>query len=269
MKIEKLSENQIRCTLTKDDLQDREIKISELAYGSEKAKSLFQDMMRQAAYEFGFEADDIPLMIEAVPLNAECIVLTITKVEDPEELDTRFAKFAPSVNTTQDSDEEFEDIDLNAFPAMSEAFARKTENVENKKDKPSRKKKINQNMPSETSQDTVKDISKEVSEKDIKKDGVSSLLFSFTSLDSLVGLAAVLNGNFRESSSLYKNPGDGTYLLLVKRGSLSLPAFQKVFLALSEYGTAVKNANITVTNLEEHFEVLIAEEAIQKIAQMV
>ena len=43
-------------------------------------------------------------MIEAIPLNADCIVLIITKVEDPEELDTRFSAFAPSV--TEDSDED-------------------------------------------------------------------------------------------------------------------------------------------------------------------
>ena len=97
MKIEKVNDHQIRCTLTKADLADRELKISELAYGTEKAKSLFRDMMQQASYEFGFDAEDIPLMIEAIPLNSECIVLVITKVEDPEELDTRFSKFAPSV----------------------------------------------------------------------------------------------------------------------------------------------------------------------------
>ena len=95
MKIEKVNENQIRCTLTREDLASRELKISELAYGTEKAKSLFRDMMQQANFEFGFEAEDIPLMIEAIPLNADCIVLIITKVEDPEELDTRFSKFAP------------------------------------------------------------------------------------------------------------------------------------------------------------------------------
>ena len=60
MKIEKLNDNQIRCTLTRADLADREIKISELVCGTEKAKSLFQDMMRQASKEFGFEAEDIP-----------------------------------------------------------------------------------------------------------------------------------------------------------------------------------------------------------------
>ena len=67
MKIEKVSENQIRCTLTREDLAERQIKLSELAYGTEKAKRLFRDMMQQASYEFGFEADDIPLMIESDP----------------------------------------------------------------------------------------------------------------------------------------------------------------------------------------------------------
>ena len=95
MKIEKVNEQQIRCTLTREDLANRELKISELAYGTEKAKNLFRDMMRQASFECGFEAEDIPLMIEAIPLNSECIVLIITKVEDPEELDTRFSKFSP------------------------------------------------------------------------------------------------------------------------------------------------------------------------------
>ena len=67
--IEKINENQIRCTLTKADLEDRQIRLSELAYGTEKAKSLFRDMMQQANIEFGFEADNIPLMIEAIPIS--------------------------------------------------------------------------------------------------------------------------------------------------------------------------------------------------------
>ncbi len=94
MKIEKVNENQIRCTLSKKDLADRQIKLSELAYGSEKARGLFRDMIEQANYEFGFEADDIPLMIEAIPLSGENIILQITKVDYPEELDTRFSKFS-------------------------------------------------------------------------------------------------------------------------------------------------------------------------------
>ena len=96
MKIEKISDNQIRCTLTPADLEERQLKLSELAYGTEKAKSLFHDMMQQAAQDFGFEANDMPLMLEAIPTSPDSIVLIITKVENPEELDTRFAKFSPS-----------------------------------------------------------------------------------------------------------------------------------------------------------------------------
>ena len=46
MKIEKINENQIRCTLTKEDLDSHQIRISELAYGTEKAKRLFRDRWR-------------------------------------------------------------------------------------------------------------------------------------------------------------------------------------------------------------------------------
>ena len=114
MKIEKVNDHQIRCTLTRADLADRELKISELAYGTEKAKSLFRDMMQQAAVKFGFEAEDIPLMIEAIPLNSDCIVLIITKVEDPEELDTRFSKFAPSVHDDDSLDDMIQELNEGA-----------------------------------------------------------------------------------------------------------------------------------------------------------
>ena len=120
MKLEKVNDNQIRCTLTKADLADRQLKISELAYGTEKAKTLFRDMMQQASYEFGFEAEDIPLMIEAIPLSADCIVLIITKVEDPEELDTRFSNFAPSVH---------EDDGDSSIENMIQSFTEGAENV--------------------------------------------------------------------------------------------------------------------------------------------
>ena len=103
MKIEKVNDNQIRCTLTRQDLADRQIKLSELAYGSEKARSLFKDMIEQANYEFGFETNDIPLMVEAIPVSGESIILLITKVEYPEELDTRFSKFSDRKSTRLNS----------------------------------------------------------------------------------------------------------------------------------------------------------------------
>jgi len=39
MKIEKISDTQIRCTLTKEDLDSHQIRISELAYGRPRSFS--------------------------------------------------------------------------------------------------------------------------------------------------------------------------------------------------------------------------------------
>ena len=41
MKIEKISDNQIRCTLTREDLENHQIRLSEIAYGSEKSQKAF------------------------------------------------------------------------------------------------------------------------------------------------------------------------------------------------------------------------------------
>ena len=97
MRIERISTNQIRCTLSSIDLQNRNLNVLELAYGSDNAKALFREMLHKASYEVGFDTDDTPLMIEAVPMSGENIVIYITKVDDPDELDTRFAKFAPAI----------------------------------------------------------------------------------------------------------------------------------------------------------------------------
>ena len=130
MKIEKVNDQQIRCTLTKEDLAKRQLKISELAYGTEKAKGLFKDMMEQASFEFGFEAEDVPLMIEAIPMSADCLVLIVTKVENPEELDTRFSKFMPQVsNSTEELEKDMkiyrvhnDKFPHNPLPEQTEGF---------------------------------------------------------------------------------------------------------------------------------------------------
>lgn len=109
MRIERINDNQIRCTLNKRDLAERHLKISELAYGSDKAKKLFRDMMEQAHMDYGFEADDIPLMIEAIPTSRDSIVLVITKVDNPEELEERFSPFRNFSRDEDDTDEEDDD----------------------------------------------------------------------------------------------------------------------------------------------------------------
>ena len=129
MRIEKINENQIRCFLTKEDLEARNLKLSELAYGSDKAKELFRELMRWAFYKFNFDAENIPLMIEAVPLSADSILLIVSKVAYPDEFDSRFSEFTEGAGDIDwDDPDDFEDPaslfspqpGLPRFPAVSE-----------------------------------------------------------------------------------------------------------------------------------------------------
>ena len=105
MRIERINENSIRCILTSFDLSVRNLNLRELAYGTDKAKKLFEEMMSRANDEVGFNAENTPIMIEAIPMTGNAIQIVITKVEDPEELDTRFSKFSQSRQPSSQNDE--------------------------------------------------------------------------------------------------------------------------------------------------------------------
>lgn len=242
MKIEKVNENQIRCTLTKEDLISRELKISELAYGTEKAKNLFRDMMRQANFEFGFEAEDIPLMIEAIPLNAECIVLIITKVEDPEELDTRFSRFAPSV--TEDGYGE----DLEEFGETSDDVLDLFRRL--------------QTEQQETAQNGEPNNSQDTADADQR---MRTRIFQLSSLQQAMEVSAVIADHYCGMSTLFKDASADRYLLLLTQGSETKEGFDRACNIISEYGSLQRSMSASATFLAEHCETLIRENAVQAL----
>lgn len=246
MKIEKVNDHQIRCTLTREDLLSRELKISELAYGTDKAKDLFRDMMQQAACEFGFEAEDIPLMIEAIPLNAECIVLIVTKVEDPEELDTRFARFAPSVNEDGDEGEAgYSEI----TDEVMDLFERIHKNASSSEKAVAPKKEAAAGPNSEKEEEVYR-------------------IFTFSSMNELTRLAHIFGPELVCENRLYKNEQAGQYLLIVNQRTLSAESFGKVCNTISEYGITTKAMQAGVAYMDEHFDCIIPENALQKLAKI-
>lgn len=80
MKVDRINAGQIRFMLGKADLEERNLNLHELAYGSEKTKALFDDMINQAKTDFGFNAGGQPLMIEAIPLSEDSLMVTMTLV---------------------------------------------------------------------------------------------------------------------------------------------------------------------------------------------
>lgn len=240
MKIEKLNENQIRCTLTHADLAARHLKLSELAYGTEKAKSLFRDMMQQASFDFGFEADDIPLMIEAIPASADSIVLIITKVEDPEELDTRFSKFTP-----------FGELD----PAHESPFS-KLEGAEEFLDLLNKVK------------EAAAGVAQVSEEKKAVPEPVPAKLFSFENIDRVIQAAQLIAQMYKGRNTLYRDAGNEIYILALTQSEHTSNEFNKICNMLSEYGTLERVSGSVLAFLEEHCETIISTDAVQKLTEV-
>ena len=272
MKIEKISDNQIRCNLTEADLEERQIRISELAYGSEKARALFRDMMIQAHREYGFTNDaNIPLMIEAIPGSGNSLTLVITKVEDPEELDTRFAKFSPTAEVADDVSappvEGADDI-IDIFHKLLEA---KTANLRKK----NQGNESTEPQPTETKakgkDGLPKKSGKAVPQKDPSRAQISiSRAFRFRNIDEAIGGAHALNDAFKGTSTLFRAGKKHSYLLVVHQPSSQTPEeFNKVCNILSEYGASEACTPSSEAYLREHSEIVIGEDAVRKLASVI
>lgn len=254
MKIEKINDNQIRCTLSHQDLVERELKLSELAYGSEKAKALFHDMMQQASFEVGFEAENIPIMIEAIPVSRETLVLIITKVDNPDELDSRFKK------VPLDGSGDNKDSIISHFNQLADIFG------ENGKDLD--EELYDDDFDDELDEDEVESVNEEAPKPAVQKSasGLTEQIFAFDSLDIVMQYSRTVIGKYYGKSVLYKDGKTGTFYLVLHRSGHSEDEFAKICNAACEYGRSVHFMYSTISHFSEHFELFIEGNAIEILA---
>lgn len=245
MKIEKLSQNQIRCILTKEDLLSRQIRVSELVYGSEKAKALFQDMMEEAS-ELGFKAEDNPLMIEAIPVPGESLEIIITRMEDPDELDTRFSKFTDS------------DIDMEDFDEYD---------MENERDEEAELPFLGTGENTEEFQPEEEEVS-EVLLEDVEIPAIRRI-YAFEQLDDLIFASYAMNPTYTVDSSLYKDELKGRYYLLLENPGKPVRPFHMACNQAAEYGSLKRSDGVRVAYLKEHYKMMIEKKAVEKLAGMI
>jgi len=286
MKLEKLSDTQIRCTLSKEDLSQRQLHLSELAYGSEKAKELFRDMMQQASIELGFEADNIPLMIEAIPISNDCLVLVVTKVEDPDELDTRFSRFS-KINVDDSFDEDFSDIDDTDFEEMD--FLDDDDIDMDDEPLPFSPSSDFDNADSDASTSSkersaiddaldliapftqaIAQAKKEAMRK--KKENRSSVqdcqYYSFQNFSQAAQLGAFLAPFFEGESSLYKDSFSNNYYMILRKTQSENDTFHRACNIAADFGVRISASYATPAYFREHFETILEENAVEMLGEL-
>ena len=287
MKLEKLSDTQIRCILSKEDLSQRQLHLSELAYGSEKAKELFRDMMQQASIELGFEADNIPLMIEAIPISNDCLVLVVTKVEDPDELDTRFSRFS-KINVDDSFDEDFSDIDDTDFEEMD--FLDDEDDIDmDDEPLPFSPSSDFDNADSDASTSSkersaiddaldliapftqaIAQAKKEAMRK--KKENRSSVqdcqYYSFQNFSQAAQLGAFLAPFFEGESSLYKDSFSNNYYMILRKTQSENDTFHRACNIAADFGVRISASYATPAYFREHFETILEENAVEMLGEL-
>lgn len=306
MKIERLSENQIRCTLYKADLADKELLLTELAYGTDKAKELFRELMQQASNELGFEVDNIPLMIEAIPVSPECLVLIITKVEDPDELDTRFSRFTRPLGRDDDDDDVLDvDDDMEFDDEMSEGpggpmDGPMMEGPGGPMDVPGGPMEgpggpmagpggpmngpggpMHPGAPDgliEALGNLAQGLSALGNRAGMKKGKGASAkaeetreifrIYAFKSLDQVILSAKLVTGIYKSENTLYKNPQDSSFYLYMTKDKNTEGEFVRTCNLISEYGSKVRTTYATPSHMEEHFKLIINGNALQTLSEL-
>lgn len=248
MRIEKVSDNQIRCYLSKEEMESRQLKLKELAYGTEKARRLFHDLMQEAYTRFGFEAGNIPVMVEAVPLRDDSLVLIVTKVENPEELDTRFSSFAPSVKSGSSDSGQTPSALGQLLDAIRKEIGDDTHS--------SGKKKPAAGSASPAGKTGA-----------LLPSGVQ--LYTFTTLGSAADAALLAVPFFKGTSALYRDPADSKYyLFLTPAEDTDSAGFTRALSTFSEFGSSEPITAAREQYLREHCEIICPVNAVQSLAEL-
>lgn len=234
MKIEKIDDNSIKCTLSSLDLSSRNLNLRDMTYGSQAAKRLFNEMMQKAKEEVGFSIENTPLMIEAVPLQGGAVQLIISKVDDPEELDTRFSKFS-AVGSGQNG-------------WISELATQILEGAQG----------LMKQLKETEEEPGVAEEKKESGDEGIR-------LYRFRTLDRVIDAAKAVSYCDLGANSLYKaEDKKGYYVSLHSKGD-DIDSLNRAANLLLEYGERVNGGSATEAFYKEHMEQLIQENALQKL----
>jgi negative regulator of genetic competence, sporulation and motility len=73
-----------------DDLEERDIKITELSYASDKTQQLFREIMTMVQDEHEFAEGETPLMFEAMRVGVDSLVIVVTKINASLDTEQKF-----------------------------------------------------------------------------------------------------------------------------------------------------------------------------------
>ena len=234
MKVERINNNQIRFIFMAQDLAERGININDILTRSpNKTQGLFQEITTLLSEEYEFSSAGVPLMFEATMMRDTLSVL-VTKMAQGDgagfgaggEINQGFAGMVNDVMAQISGQQHFQPYaDTNIYPP-------------NPVKPPPNQKNVRQVPPP-------------------KIDYVS---FAFPNIDDMATAAARIDDTYKGRSHVYKM--DGKYHLLLQNIGRDDYSTKKIEKLLHEFGQKQPLSPLSYSIMQEHGEVVIAENAI-------
>ena len=242
MKIERLNENQLRFTVWSKDLPDEDFTIADLAGQTEKAEELIKYMMTKAREEFGFVVNEQPIVVEAIPVNKDCIVFLITKVENEEE-EGQFSYIEKLKKQAMDM---AKSIKNGKFGLSEDAI----ETVD-------------------TDLDTKEEPEPVIKPTDDKTGKVMPyMIYKADDMEQFINAAKLVRGFYVSDNTLYKKDTPTSYFLIVTHNRNSEKEFEFLCETLREFSEPYRFTYTTKYYFEEHYKMVIKDNALQMLADI-
>ncbi len=262
MRFEKINENKLKIELSREDLMERNIKLSDIAFGAENSRQVLHEIMAQAFEELDFEADNKPLVIEAVPTSGFSINIFITKIKDEAEFEESMSKVAQQGEKNLDGLKLLEKFANDFEQLISNTGAEALDEMAGVKPKSngvaSGAGKILASKAQDSKQnDNQKD--KTILEK-------TEIIYKFDALDNVIDLSKAINNDYKGKSTLYKHD-EKFYLLLNAKGYEKIDIV-KLRLLLDEFGEFVSTHKIAQGYLNEHGSIILKTDVFKKLERV-
>ena len=88
-------------------------------------------------------------------------------------------------------------------------------------------------------------------------------IYEFRTLNEVSCLSEQLPADFKCGNTLYKNPNNGHYYLVLSSEGVSRTVFGSICRLASEFGSIQKASANTLYYFDEHYETIIRENALQ------
>lgn len=265
MDFHRIDKNTVQCRMTEEEMNEYGFEIQDFFTNQEKSREFLEQIVERAEEEIGYEVESgmVSMQLMRMPDNS----LTITFSDRGEDGIQNMLQHIQNLAGMIDEETAEEIVDNLQQELSEENKNRENEihNSENMEDFWKKNPSADQEKR-DAYRKHMKEIKKQQKEKERRRNSASRV-FAFQSFRDLEQFAAGFESSKNISSRVYRDKQAGKYYLLVKKGKLKIEEYQRLCQRLEDYGTLCSKQPYVEQYCREHFECLIAKDALKVLRE--